>query len=134
LRRAYRQTEYRAAGVAIRIGQRVPGAVFDAVDARVAVLVTAWNPQSRRMPDDWNRRMQLRLRERLRRFVAMDAAGSLRRWHEAMLLVGGNPRPVIRLAALFRQRGVVILRRNQRAQLWLLWPRASSAGKSRGVD
>jgi hypothetical protein len=37
-----------------------------------------------------------------------------------MLLVGGDPRPVIRLAARFRQRGVVILRRGRRARLRLL--------------
>jgi hypothetical protein len=120
LLRAYRQTEYRAAGHAIRIGRPVPDDLFDMVDAHVAVVVTAWNPRSRRMPEGWNRRMQQRLCARLRRFVVVEAEGSLHRWHEAMLLVGGDARPVIRLAARFRQRGVVILRRGQKARLRLL--------------
>ena len=72
--------------------------------------MTAWNPRSRRMPEGWNRRMQQRLRQRLRRFTVVEAEGSLRRWHEAMLLVAGDPRPVTRLAILFRQRAVVRLR------------------------
>jgi hypothetical protein len=37
-----------------------------------------------------------------------------------MLLVGGDPRPVIRIAARFRQRGVVVLRRGRMATLRLL--------------
>jgi hypothetical protein len=37
-----------------------------------------------------------------------------------MLLVGGDPRPVIRIAARFRQRGVVVLRRGRTATLRLL--------------
>src|SRR5690348_8098908 len=111
LLRAYRQTEYRAAGHAIRIGRRVPDALFDRLDVRAAVVITAWNPRSRRMPEGWNRRMQQILRQWLRRRVVVEAEGSLHRWHEAMLLVGGDVRPVIRLAARFRQRGVVILRR-----------------------
>jgi hypothetical protein len=83
-------------------------------------LVTAWNPRSRRMPDGWNRRMQQRLRECLRRFAMIDAAGSLGGWHEAMLLVAGDPRPVVRFAARFRQRAVVVLGVNTSARLWLL--------------
>jgi hypothetical protein len=120
LLRAYRETEYRAAGHVIRIGRRVPDTVFDLIDAPVAVVVTAWNPGSRRMPKGWNLHAQQRLRARLRRFVVVDADGSLRRWHEAMLLVGGDPRPVIRLAARFRQRAVLMLRRGQKARLRLL--------------
>ncbi len=44
LLRVYRQTDYTVAGVTVRVGRRVPDTVFAAVDARVAVLVTAWNP------------------------------------------------------------------------------------------
>jgi Protein of unknown function (DUF3293) len=120
LLRAYRQTEYRVAEHAIRIGRRVPDAVFAMIDDRVAVVVTAWNPRSRRMPVGWNLHMQQRLRQWLRRLVVVDAEGSLHRWREAMLLVGGDARPVIRAAARFRQRGVVILRRGQKARLRLL--------------
>ena len=120
LLRAYRQTGYLVAGITIRIDRRVPLVMFAAVDSRTAVIVTAWNPMSRRMPDGWNRRMQQRLRQSLRRFVVLDAEGSLQRWREAMLLVGGDLRPVIRIAARFRQRGVVVLRRGRTATLRLL--------------
>ena len=120
LARAYRLTRYQAAGSDIRIGRRSPEALFGRLGARGATLVTAWNPRSRRMPEGWNRRMQQRLRQCLRRFKMLDAEGSLHRWHEAMLLVAGDPRPVVRLAVRFRQRAVVILRRGRKARLRLL--------------
>ena len=122
LLRAYRATAYVAAGAVVRIGRR-----SDAMDAllvragsRQGVFVTAWNPLSRRMPEGWNRRMQLCLAARLRRCVCVPAEGSLRRWHEAHLLVLGNPRPVLRLARVFRQCGVVVVARGQPARLVLL--------------
>ena len=117
---AYRQTDYRVCGCRLRIGRRVPGALFARIGARVAVLVTAWHPRSRRMPAAWNRRMQRNLRQRLRRFAVLDAQGRGRGWCEAMLLVGGDPRPVIRLARRFRQNAVVVLRRGQAARLAVL--------------
>jgi hypothetical protein len=120
LLRAYQQTVYCGANCDIRIGRRVPDALFMRLRARAAVFVTAWNPLSRRMPDGWNHRMQRRLRECLRRPMVLDAEGSLHRWREAMLLVPGDPRPVVRTAARFRQRGVIIVRRGQKARLRLL--------------
>jgi hypothetical protein len=120
LARAYRLTRYQAAGSDIRIGRRTPEALFGRLGARGATLVTAWNPRSRRMPERWNCRMQRRLRECLRRFTTAEAEGSLHGWHEAMLLVAGDPRPVVRLAAQFRQHAVVILRRGRKARLRLL--------------
>jgi Protein of unknown function (DUF3293) len=82
--------------------------------------MTAWNPGSHRMPEGWNRRMQHRLRQCLRRCKMLEAEGSLHYWHEAMLLVAGDPRRVVRLAVRFRQRAVVILRRGRKARLRLL--------------
>jgi len=120
LLRAYRDTTYRVDGVAVRIGRRCPDALFDRLHGRMAVLVTAWNPLSRRMPDGWNHRMQERLRRQLRRSVVLEADGSLHRWREAMLLVAGDPRPCIRAAARFRQQAVVILRRGHRARVRLM--------------
>jgi len=114
LLRAFRQTRYTAAGVVVRIGRR------DRLRPRVAVFITAWNPRSRRMPEGWNRRMQLRLCERLRRYRTLPADGALHRWHEQHLLVVADPRPVLRLARLFRQYSVVISRRGQPARLVLL--------------
>jgi hypothetical protein len=104
----------------MRIGRRVPDALFDRLNARVAVILTAWNPLSRHMPDGWNDRMQVHLRRRLCRCVVLDADGSLHRWREAMLLVAGDPRPRLRLAARFRQCAVVIIRRGHRARLRLV--------------
>jgi hypothetical protein len=72
------------------------------------------------MPEGWNRRMQERLLQRLRRFVVVDAEGVLHRWREAMLLAAGDPRPIIRLAVCFRQRGVVLLRDGHEARLLLV--------------
>jgi Protein of unknown function (DUF3293) len=120
LLRAYRLTQYRAEGFDIVIGCRAPDALFARVGARNATLVTAWNPRSRRMPDGWNRRMQRQLWQRLRRFRVVDAVGSLRRWHEPMLLVAGDPRPVVRIAGWFRQHAVVSVRRGDRVRLRLL--------------
>jgi hypothetical protein len=120
LTRVYRLTRYQAAGSEIRIGRRSPEALFERLDARGATLVTAWNPGSHRMPEGWNHRMQHRLQQHLRRFATLDAEGSLHGWREAMLLVFGDPRPVVRLATRFRQRAVVMLRRGQKARLWLL--------------
>lgn len=125
LLRAYLRTAYVSAGITVRVGHRAP----DALPAgRAAVFVTAWNPMSRRMPEGWNRRMQLRLRHRLRRFTVADAEGSLLRWHEAMLLVTGDPRPLIRIARIFRQRAVVVVRRGQPARLVLVQPRYDPDG------
>ncbi len=122
LLRAYRATDYVADAVVVRIGRR--SAAMDVLlarmGARTGVFVTAWNPLSRAKPAGWNHRMQRRLEQRLRRYVTLAAGGSLRRWHEGHLLVAADPRPVVRLARLFRQRGVVVAARHQRARLVLL--------------
>jgi hypothetical protein len=111
LLRAYRETEYRACGLVVRIGRRSP---------LTGVFITAWNPYSRRMPEGWNHRMQSGLRERLRRFKTQPADGVLKRWHEAHLLVAAEPRPVLRIARVFRQRAIVVLQRGKPARLVLL--------------
>ena len=72
------------------------------------------------MPEGWNRRMQRGLGERLRRFRVIGAAGALGGWHEAMVLVDGDPRRMVPIAAAFRQRAVVILRLGQRTELRLV--------------
>jgi hypothetical protein len=120
LLRAYRDTIYRADATDVRIGRRCPSVLLERLDARAAVFLTAWNPWSRRMSAGWNRRMQQQLRQHLRRFKVVDAQGSLRRWHEAMLLVAGDARPMVRVAGRFRQRAVVILRQGDKARLRLL--------------
>jgi hypothetical protein len=120
LLRAYRRTRYSTGGIVVRVGRCVPDALFRQVGAREAVFVTAWNPRSRRMPLGWNARMQRRLAERLRRFVVVPADGALGRWHEAHLLVAADVRRMLRVARMFRQLGVVAIRRRHRARLVLL--------------
>ena len=73
-------------------------------------FITAWNPCSRRMPLGWNRRMQRRLQECLRRNVVVPAESSLGRWREDMLFVDADARLVLRLARMFRQCAIVVLR------------------------
>lgn len=122
LLKAYRATCYEAAGVVIRIGRR--SAAMDALLGRMGTrgggFIAAWNPLSRRMPEGWNRRMQRRLAERLRCWTCVPALGSLRRWHEAHVLVAADARQLVRLARLFRQRGIVVVERGQPARLVLL--------------
>ena len=73
------------------------------------------------MPDGWNRRMQRRLRERLRRHQVVRAESSLGRWREDMLFVHADPRIVQRLAHIFRQCAIVVLR-GRTARLVLTTP------------
>jgi hypothetical protein len=117
LLRAYQRTCYSAGGVVVRIGRCVPDVLFTQIGAREAVFVTAWNPRSRRMPLGWNARMQRRLAERLWRFAVIPADGTLGRWHEAHLLIAADLRRMLRVARIFRQLGVVAVRRGQPAQL-----------------
>jgi len=76
---------------------------------REAVLMTAWNPMSRRMPLGWNMRAQLRLQERLRRFVTLPAEGGWRHWQEHHVLVFAPRAPILRLAGIFRQAAIVFV-------------------------
>jgi peptidoglycan/xylan/chitin deacetylase (PgdA/CDA1 family) len=116
---AYRRTTYAAGTVTVRIGRR--SAAMDVLlrrhGVRCGVFITAWNPYSRVMPTGWNRRIQAAFGQRLRRMVAVAGRGHWRRWHEEHVLLPGDPRPALRLARLFRQRAVVVVRRGQRAQL-----------------
>lgn len=121
LLRAYRRTEYSAAGCIVLIGRRAPDRLFETIGSRSAVFITAWNPMSRRMPDGWNQRAQRRLRERLRRFGSVPADGALERWHEAhLLVVVADMRPMVRLGRMFRQRALVVIRRGHTAKLVVL--------------
>jgi hypothetical protein len=119
LLRAYRRTRYEAAGITIRIGRR--SLAMDRLlltrRVRTAVFITAWNPCSRPKPPAWNRRMQARLRRAVRRRLFLPASGHWRGWCEAHLLVFADPRPVQKLARIYRQNAIVILRFRQPAQL-----------------
>jgi hypothetical protein len=125
---AYRRTRYEALGIDVRIGRRC--AAMDRLlashGAREGVFITAWNPFSRVMPCGWNRRMQARLAQALRRRCVLPASGGWGRWSEAHLFVVGDVRPVGRLGRLFRQTAVVVVRRGQAARLRVVFQGAGS--------
>jgi hypothetical protein len=117
--RHYLRTEYEAAGAVVRIGRRsaeVDGLLL-AMRRGSGGFVTGWNPRSRRMPDGWNRRMQKRLEEAVRRLPSAPGNGSARGWREEHMLVGADPRRLFTLARRFRQRAIVVVRRGQPARL-----------------
>jgi hypothetical protein len=121
---AYRRTRYAVGDVVVRIGRRSRQVDALLTGQREGVLITAWNPRSRLMPPGWNRRLQLRLLERVRSAghgAAVEAAmGADRRWSEDHLLL---LMPAVKAATLgrrFRQNAIVVLRRGQRARLLVL--------------
>jgi len=120
LDRAYRRSHYSVAGFDLIVGRR-SGALdglLSGMGARAAVLMTAWNPASRRMPLLWNERRMAALRDRLGNTPALPAAsGCLGSWSEAQLLVVGDRRRLAVLARLFGQAAMVGLKRGQGAQL-----------------
>jgi Protein of unknown function (DUF3293) len=130
LLRPYFRTEYEAGGAVARVGRRSAGIdrLLSGMGAQAGAFVTAWNPLSRRMPQGWNRRMQARLAQRVRRLPAVAGHGSGRGWSEQHLLVGGDARRILVLARRFRQRAIVVARRSQPARLVVLcWRAAPSA-------
>ena len=119
LMRAYRQTRYEVAGIAVHAGQRSPGldALLRRHRVKAGVFVTAWNPYSRLMPAGWNQRQQRALLARLRRGTALPASGSWRRWHEDHIFAMGPTATIIRWARLFRQNMVLTARVGQKTVL-----------------
>ena len=115
----YRATRYSVAGVNLTVGRR-SGALdglLSGLGARDAVLITAWNPASRRMPRSWNNRMMAALRHRLGTTPALPASGSLHAWSEDHLLVVGDRRRLAVLARLFGQAAMIGLKRGQDVRL-----------------
>lgn len=119
LAHAYRKSRYCVAGFDLTIGRR--SAALDGLllglGAREAVLITAWNPRSRRMPKLWNDRMMAALRHRLGSTPALPAYGEWRGWAEQQLLVIGDRRRLAVLGRLFRQAALVGLKRGQDVRL-----------------
>lgn len=116
---AYCRTHYEVPGGVVRIGQRCAAAdrILRRHRCRTAVLITAWNPLSRRKPRGWNDRMQSRLLAAVRRHPVLPGHGAARRWAEDHLLVLMPPARAGVLARRFRQNAVVVLRAGQPASL-----------------
>lgn len=119
LRAAYRRTVYAVPEGSVRIGRCSP--VVDRLllgtGRRDAVLITAWNPYSRRMPPGWNLRRQQALAAMLRRFPTWPAQGRARGWAEDHLLVLMPHAQGQVLARRFQQNAIIALRRGQPARL-----------------
>lgn len=123
---AYRRARYTAAGIELRVGRRAPAMdrLLRAHRARQGVLITAWNPRSRRMPPRWNQRRQAALVQVLRNETTFPAEGAGRGWAEAHLLALIAPAKAQVLARRFRQNALVMLARGQPVRLL---PTSSSA-------
>ncbi len=116
---AYRRSRYSVAGLPLTVGRRSGGldGLLAGMGAREAVLMTAWNPASRRMPPSWNARMMAALRHRLGSTPSLPASGEGCGWAEDQLLVIGDRRRLAVLARLFRQAAMVGLKRGQDVRL-----------------
>ncbi len=116
---AYRRSRYSVAGFELVVGRRCGAldGLLAGMGVREAVLLTAWNPASRRMPRRWNDKMMAALRARLGSTPALPASGADRAWAEDCLLVAGDTRRLAALARRFRQAAVVGCRRGQQVRL-----------------
>lgn len=122
LEHAYRQSRYTVAGLELTIGRRSLGldGLLQGMRARDGVLITAWNPASRRRPRGWNDRMMAALRGRLNDGAALPAHGAGPGWSEDHLLVAGDRRRLMVLARVFGQFAILGLRRGQPVRLLAL--------------
>jgi hypothetical protein len=119
LSRAYRRSRYSVAGLTLSVGRR-SGALdglLAGMGVRHAVLITAWNPASRRMPRNWNERMMAALRHRLGTTPALPASGAWHDWAEDHLLVIGDRRRLAVLARRFGQSAIIGLKIGQDVRL-----------------
>ncbi len=122
LTRAYQITRYRAAGLNLRIGRhsRALDGLLNGMNARQAVLITACNPRSRRMPLAWNARMMARLHDALNRRTAYPAESGDGFWREAQFLAACPEAWAAHLARRFRQNALVALRPGRAPRLMVL--------------
>lgn len=119
LLRAYRRTLYCIGDVEVCIGRRSPqaDALLRRLDVREGALVSAHNPRSRRMPGGWNERMHRNLLQAAARLGPVPARGCWRGWSEEHVFLPGSWKKAQRLGRVFRQNGIVIIRRGQPAHI-----------------
>jgi hypothetical protein len=119
LSRAYRRSRYSVAGLSLSVGRRSVAldGLLAGMGVRNAVLITAWNPASRRMPLRWNERMMAALRHQLGTTPALPASGAWHKWAEDHLLVIGDRRRLAVLARRFGQSAIIGLKIGQDVRL-----------------
>jgi hypothetical protein len=105
--------------VKLTVGRRCGAldGLLSGMGAREAVLITAWNPRSQRMPRQWNDRMMAALRDLLGTTTTLPACGVLGGWSEDHLLVVGDKRRLAKLGRRFRQAAMLGLRPGQDVRL-----------------
>jgi len=121
---AYRATPYRAGGLTLRIGRgRLQiEALLATLQTRHAVLLTACNPRSRRMPQQWNERATARLAALLRHRVVLPAQSGRGAWREQQFVVVCAAAWAVRLARRCRQNAIVRLVRGRPPVLHIVVP------------
>jgi hypothetical protein len=122
LLRAYHVSAYRAAGLSLRIGRRSVelDGLLAGMGARQAVLITACNPHSRRMPPGWNARMMSRLHAVLSRRTAYPAESGAGVWQEAQFLAACPEAWAACVGRRFGQSALVALRPGRAPRLMAL--------------
>lgn len=119
MERGYRMARYVAGPMVIRIDK--PSASVDAWlaghRAAAAVLLSAWNPMSKRRPAARNARAHGCLLHAVRQRPHAEGISGTADWQELMVAVVGDARLGRRLARRFRQRAFVLLRRGRPAAL-----------------
>ena len=106
----------------MRIGRRSRGldGLLHGMNARQAVLITACNPRSRRMPGGWNARMMAHLHAALSRRTAYPAESGSGFWREAQFLAACPEAWAAHLARRFRQNALIGLRPGRAPRLLIL--------------
>jgi hypothetical protein len=101
--------------VDLRIGRRSRAldGLLAGMGAREAVLITASNPNGRRAPAGFNRRMMAGLHEALARRTAYPAESGAGHWLEQQFMVAGAAAWMKRLGRRYRQLALVRLRPGQ---------------------
>ncbi|MBO1361169.1 DUF3293 domain-containing protein [Acetobacter sacchari] len=118
--RSYRLSVYSAGGVSVRVGRIARRNMIEGANA--AILLSACNPGGRRRPDGWNRRMMERLEEALHGMPTATGEGRLGGWSEPLFAVDAPLARGMRLARMFRQNAVVLVKMGRRTRLVFLAP------------
>lgn len=117
--RGYRISRYSAGPVAARIGEPSPTADNWMAHHRAPslVLITAWNPWSKRLPDRLNELAHRRLLTALRGRPVVEGWSGNGPWQEWTVATPGGPKLGRLLCRRFRQRAFIWIRRNRRTRL-----------------